>query len=1410
MPSRSLSREDLDKAAETHSKRTLQAQRVDEAMKARIAESLDQWLADPARHDIPGVDYPGISLQKALDKMKEKNPSQVNPFKNSSTTKEYIKPIMEEYLKVFEVQPPKLSAVNRGHPAKIQHYEDTRDPVMQFNYKHFQQVYEELDDPDLVDKYLHYAVAHELAHRQQEQEMGYQTFKQFKEMSLQDFELDADQRAATAMNTDVKDIQAMIEEMEEQLIEKDPDRLMRPKDKPPVTKAQKPLEPHPDSLKYREIPVDALEKLPGIGPVTIKNLEKFGYHNLGKIYSDSAQLHGLLAQTPGIGEHTAQELHKRIDQHFHPKPRPKPKPESYTVYNDPGHGWLRVPVKKLEELGIANEISHLSYRKGQYAYLEEDKDARIFTDTLASKDVEIEYNEHHSENRSSIRNYDPYHGPRLLEEINTLTRIDSVDELEQLKENIPTYTEFNEYEKNTLQKYADTHLAKLQRKTPDHKTIHKAEPPPQLDPEIKQLENKLIQLKEKHDHLEKQWEKDVNYAGPAAPRTRLTETEKEIKKVETELKSLKDAIKPTDIPTEWNKWLEKATDTRDLDTLMIMLDRQQDLTEPQKTRITSLIEQKRSNLKKTVQDINEYETYLELVDNMYPRGNIPQTKETLKENILHHFAEKKSIDIDDPKTQYAMHTLENIKQLSSQMLDTLIESGYLEEHDTKYYISELPRIKRSIDPEQVEETMRSLIANNPDTSDEEILNQVVETYNIEPEAVDSFKTLAQNKLDNIKQPPQDQLNQLRRAFKKGYRESLEASIDHQIANTRNELYDSLIDKKLEQDQVNTIMAEFNEETILKKHRELLNELQDEYLDQCHHYLSKASTDPITDWKRAVELDRWRDAAYQHAAEVVKKEYHNLQTKAKPRTTKHTKTPLIRPTGTKKRKEYYAKTQPLTYLASIDCISKVKVENDTIHIIGMDPRHICLNISRIPNHLGIPDGEYGGHLLTGTEMTKSLIQYPDKIEWKQQGDSGEIHFTKESSKGHQHAAVKLDRGEYHKEEIPEPRIIYKAKAKSVDLKKFKELVDTSMNDVIHLKTLETDEATELIAYWNEERAEGTLDPVSHTMTLSKDIKLENPVETSYSKNYLAYLLEALLHQGTKKGSLELSTDMPLKLTTHSPDFSNEHHLAPLLDHNKSPEKYYPDDPRQVKARKDYPSKEAWRNQAIPYTAAIHVATSHGRGEPVINATQDHLSIKVMNGEHTAMLEIDTPNLMGIEPGEYKHDYDTMEPNKTTLRYPDKLIWDPETHQLQAVKKNDRGYIDLEPGDATPPPPLPEAEEAAILYGENLEKLRKAVNQAWKATKTDFPSIHLESTREDIVIRYIQDGTEKEEKITPTQITPGKLDTSIDPELLRDYLYLLENMNPEHITIKQHATGVLVIETIDQDTILRYGVAPQIGA
>ena len=86
---------------------------------------------------------------------------------------------------------------------------------------------------------------------------------------------------------------------------------------------------------------------------------------------------------------------------------------TYTFFNDPGHGWLRVELSELEP--IKDKISPYSYMDGKYAYLEEDCDAAVFLKHKFGADcpfAELEkrgvLTDVYQEN-TPIRDYEHYH-----------------------------------------------------------------------------------------------------------------------------------------------------------------------------------------------------------------------------------------------------------------------------------------------------------------------------------------------------------------------------------------------------------------------------------------------------------------------------------------------------------------------------------------------------------------------------------------------------------------------------------------------------------------------------------------------------------------------------------------------------------------------------------------------------------------------------------------------------------------------------------------------------------------------------------------------------------------------------------------------------------------------------------------
>jgi hypothetical protein len=84
--------------------------------------------------------------------------------------------------------------------------------------------------------------------------------------------------------------------------------------------------------------------------------------------------------------------------------------KSFDFYEDPGHGWLRVPKALLDKLGITNKISGFSYMRGDWAYLEEDCDYAVFAVAMRdSGNPDFKVREHVARHQySRIRNYERY------------------------------------------------------------------------------------------------------------------------------------------------------------------------------------------------------------------------------------------------------------------------------------------------------------------------------------------------------------------------------------------------------------------------------------------------------------------------------------------------------------------------------------------------------------------------------------------------------------------------------------------------------------------------------------------------------------------------------------------------------------------------------------------------------------------------------------------------------------------------------------------------------------------------------------------------------------------------------------------------------------------------------------------
>ena len=81
--------------------------------------------------------------------------------------------------------------------------------------------------------------------------------------------------------------------------------------------------------------------------------------------------------------------------------------KTFICYNDPGHGWAKVPLAVVTAIGITEgHFSSYSYRNGENLFLEEDCDIGIFARAYeAATGEKPKFTDRYCDGRSRIRNY---------------------------------------------------------------------------------------------------------------------------------------------------------------------------------------------------------------------------------------------------------------------------------------------------------------------------------------------------------------------------------------------------------------------------------------------------------------------------------------------------------------------------------------------------------------------------------------------------------------------------------------------------------------------------------------------------------------------------------------------------------------------------------------------------------------------------------------------------------------------------------------------------------------------------------------------------------------------------------------------------------------------------------------------
>ena len=81
-----------------------------------------------------------------------------------------------------------------------------------------------------------------------------------------------------------------------------------------------------------------------------------------------------------------------------------------TYHNDPGYGWLEVPLSDLTTLDMTDKISSCSYQDEANAYLEEDLDVGVYLRAARATGWSVDTKDDYSNNDSFVRRLPPYGG----------------------------------------------------------------------------------------------------------------------------------------------------------------------------------------------------------------------------------------------------------------------------------------------------------------------------------------------------------------------------------------------------------------------------------------------------------------------------------------------------------------------------------------------------------------------------------------------------------------------------------------------------------------------------------------------------------------------------------------------------------------------------------------------------------------------------------------------------------------------------------------------------------------------------------------------------------------------------------------------------------------------------------------
>lgn len=140
------------------------------------------------------------------------NSNSMNPFSSPDSVRKFITPIVNTYMNKLGICQKVSIAPRKSGPAAQAVFDGYgRTTKIYVNYKKFSVFWAK--SQELAKQYLEYAIAHELSHVKQHEELGYVGFKRAVASAIHEVESDAQNRTFRVMGTTEKEVIKRLNEL---------------------------------------------------------------------------------------------------------------------------------------------------------------------------------------------------------------------------------------------------------------------------------------------------------------------------------------------------------------------------------------------------------------------------------------------------------------------------------------------------------------------------------------------------------------------------------------------------------------------------------------------------------------------------------------------------------------------------------------------------------------------------------------------------------------------------------------------------------------------------------------------------------------------------------------------------------------------------------------------------------------------------------------------------------------------------------------------------------------------------------------------------------------------------------------------------------------------------------------------